>query len=522
MAALRGRAGARPRRVAARADEPVAAEDRTSAESCASANAPRRGRRARAAPPAAESVLALGRATPSLRAAHGSRGAARWPTTLELERDPSLRHGPLTHVVLVDPPPFAHLAQLASRAASGGRATCTVPGARPSGASRSARSASSWPSGRRSSPLYRDLREAGAASGEDLREALLGSGPHPRRPETAARCFRVLAELGLVRGAPDGGAGEVGVVSSEGTDLERSASFAPTAPAIRRASDSSKDRDSRSEPGAPARDLFAVVEEFDSAAGRERRDGAGNGGHRASGATRRRRLATIDREAIDPRLRLRLRSPRRPAAALRRRVHHPPRRGRPDLRRDAARHRDPLRRPAARHGRGHQRQPRGDRVGVRRRDRPARRRRHQADRDHLREPRRAPGRELPEDDGGDGHRRPGDPDQARRPPPQHAHARRAAEAEADRRRRARRWRSTRRWPTGWGSTRSSGSWRTSPSPTLHPRKYDEIKQLVAQQRDERESYVEDAGSFLAGELRRSGSRRRSPAAPSTSTRSTRR
>jgi GTP pyrophosphokinase len=36
--------------------------------------------------------------------------------------------------------------------------------------------------------------------------------------------------------------------------------------------------------------------------------------------------------------------------------------------------------------------------------------------------------------------------------------------------------------------------------TLHPRKYAEIKQLVAQQRDERESYVAEAGEFLAEEL----------------------
>ena len=57
---------------------------------------------------------------------------------------------------------------------------------------------------------------------------------------------------------------------------------------------------------------------------------------------------------------------------------------------------------------------------------------------------------------------------------------------------------------------------------LHPRKYDEIKKLVAQQRAEREDYVAEAGGFLARELRRSGSRPRSPAARSTSTRSTRR
>ncbi len=36
--------------------------------------------------------------------------------------------------------------------------------------------------------------------------------------------------------------------------------------------------------------------------------------------------------------------------------------------------------------------------------------------------------------------------------------------------------------------------------TLHPRKYTEIKQLVAQQRAEREAYVSEAGEFLAAEL----------------------
>ncbi len=36
--------------------------------------------------------------------------------------------------------------------------------------------------------------------------------------------------------------------------------------------------------------------------------------------------------------------------------------------------------------------------------------------------------------------------------------------------------------------------------TLHPRKYQEIKGLVAQQREERESYVSEAGEYLRGEL----------------------
>ena len=73
--------------------------------------------------------------------------------------------------------------------------------------------------------VFRTLREAGEVSGSALREALGGGGSHPLPPEAAARCFRVLAELELVAGDPAGGAGAVGVVSSEGTDLERSAAF---------------------------------------------------------------------------------------------------------------------------------------------------------------------------------------------------------------------------------------------------------------------------------------------------------
>ncbi len=73
--------------------------------------------------------------------------------------------------------------------------------------------------------VFRALREAGDASGSALREALCGGGPHPHSAEAAARCFRVLAELELVAGELNGGAGAVRVVSSEGTDLERSAAF---------------------------------------------------------------------------------------------------------------------------------------------------------------------------------------------------------------------------------------------------------------------------------------------------------
>ena len=128
------------------------------------------------------------------------------------------------HVVLVDPPPFAHLETLATRATvARGYAHLAWGEAE----HRFALAMLDEQLARRQAliGLFRDLREAGEASGEELLEVLQGSGPHPRTPEGAARCFRVLSELGLVQGAPaDGGEG-VGVVSSEGTELERSTAY---------------------------------------------------------------------------------------------------------------------------------------------------------------------------------------------------------------------------------------------------------------------------------------------------------
>jgi hypothetical protein len=73
--------------------------------------------------------------------------------------------------------------------------------------------------------VYKRLREGGELGGPELRRALSGSNAHPLSPEAAARAFRVLDELGLLSGEPRGGDGVVGVVSSGGTDLERSAAF---------------------------------------------------------------------------------------------------------------------------------------------------------------------------------------------------------------------------------------------------------------------------------------------------------
>lgn len=72
---------------------------------------------------------------------------------------------------------------------------------------------------------YRALRQTGDAKGGRLRAALSGSGSYPLCPEASARRFRVLRELGLLQGSPEGGAGVVRVVSSVRTDLQRSAAF---------------------------------------------------------------------------------------------------------------------------------------------------------------------------------------------------------------------------------------------------------------------------------------------------------
>jgi single-stranded-DNA-specific exonuclease len=72
---------------------------------------------------------------------------------------------------------------------------------------------------------FRRLRERGECGGPELRVALAGEGPRPLSPEVAARCLRVLRELDLVAGESSAGGGRVGVVSSKGTDLERSAAF---------------------------------------------------------------------------------------------------------------------------------------------------------------------------------------------------------------------------------------------------------------------------------------------------------
>ncbi|HEV7769069.1 MAG TPA: single-stranded-DNA-specific exonuclease RecJ [Solirubrobacterales bacterium] len=167
------------------------------------------------------SVLAL-TADATLRAAMDLDGV-RLADYLELERTPELC-AEFDHVVLVDPPASAELERLAGSCAAEGAYLHLVWG---EAEWRFAAHALEAQLAQRQAVagLFRDLRDAGESRGKELLEALRGSGAGPRPPEAAARSFRVLAELSLVAGEPDRGEGVVGVVSSEGTELERSAAF---------------------------------------------------------------------------------------------------------------------------------------------------------------------------------------------------------------------------------------------------------------------------------------------------------
>jgi len=168
-----------------------------------------------------ESVLALAADAP--RRAALARDGLALADYAELEREPGLARG-FAHVVLVDPPPSAHLERLASQSTEEGGYLHPVWGEAEHRFALAVLDSRHAQRGELAA-MFRDLRDAGEVGGEGLRKALQGSGPHPRGPEVAARCFRVFAELDLVRGTPAGGDGTVGVVSSEETELERSAAF---------------------------------------------------------------------------------------------------------------------------------------------------------------------------------------------------------------------------------------------------------------------------------------------------------
>ena len=74
--------------------------------------------------------------------------------------------------------------------------------------------------------IWRALSESGGeADGPALRTALAGGSDYPRTPEMAARCMRVLCELGLCEWSGDSANRALRVLSSERTDLGRSRAY---------------------------------------------------------------------------------------------------------------------------------------------------------------------------------------------------------------------------------------------------------------------------------------------------------
>ena len=195
------------------------------------------------------------------------------------------------HVVLVDPPPSAgDELRVGQAAATAAPASCTRSGARPSASSRSRSSTSSCASRQAVATSSARLREAGEASGPELREALAGSGAAPAR----ARGRRPLLPRPRRAGAGCGRA-ELAARASSGSYPQRGRIWsarprsAPTAQTTRRHRHTSKDPNSRRAPELLA-DLFAVVEEFDSSPSAENGNGAGGTAPA---------VATIDRAALE-------------------------------------------------------------------------------------------------------------------------------------------------------------------------------------------------------------------------------
>jgi single-stranded-DNA-specific exonuclease len=142
-----------------------------------------------------------------------------------LERAPDMatRFG---HVVLVDPPPFAHQ----ERAAAAGSGFLHLAWGEADVAFALRVHEEEWPRRPGLAALYRVMRErdpSGAGMDEHgVRDALHGPGRHPRAPEVGARRIRVLADLGAVEWDPAANPHRLRVVSSVTKDLELTESFA--------------------------------------------------------------------------------------------------------------------------------------------------------------------------------------------------------------------------------------------------------------------------------------------------------
>jgi single-stranded-DNA-specific exonuclease len=142
-----------------------------------------------------------------------------------LERAPELACA-FEHVVLVDPPRSAFDEMRAELPCSNGASGFLhVLWSEAERGFAAKALAEQWPAREAVAGSFRRLRERSEVDGEQLRKVLAGVEKYPLCPEACARRFRVLSELGLLQGAPEGGAGVVRVVSSERVELQNSAAF---------------------------------------------------------------------------------------------------------------------------------------------------------------------------------------------------------------------------------------------------------------------------------------------------------
>jgi single-stranded-DNA-specific exonuclease len=169
-------------------------------------------------------AIASGRlADDAVRAAVAGLGEASCGVVLAdwaaLARVPSMA-ACFEHLVLIDPPPYPHLEQLASagRSARGERRCGFLHLAWGEAEIELALRVheGEWPLRPALVSLYRALSDPGRA----LRDALERPGRHPCSPEVAGRRLRVLEEAGAVHWQPSGTTPALRVVSSETKDLE--------------------------------------------------------------------------------------------------------------------------------------------------------------------------------------------------------------------------------------------------------------------------------------------------------------
>jgi single-stranded-DNA-specific exonuclease len=144
-----------------------------------------------------------------------------------LELEPGLA-ARFRHVFVLDPPPFAHVHELLYEAAAAGSGESFLHLGWGAAELDFARQVLEHEFSLRDSlsSLYRALAAAGGMlEGERLEAALAGEGAHPKSPAHAARCLRVLGELGLVAVERSSATVRCTITSEERVELERSSAY---------------------------------------------------------------------------------------------------------------------------------------------------------------------------------------------------------------------------------------------------------------------------------------------------------